>query len=298
MCKTGEIVLYQTADGQLTIDVKIKDETVWLNQAQMVQLFERDQSVISRHINKIFKEKELDEKSNMHFLHIANADRPVALYSLDVIISVGYRVKSQRGTQFRIWATRTIRDYILKGYAVNRRFEGIEHRLTEAENKIDFFVKTSLPPVEGIFYDGQIFDAWSFATTLIKSARTTVVLIDNYIDESVLLLLSKRNPEVNATIYTAHISAQLQQDLQRHNAQYPPITVKPFTRSHDRFLLIDSDVYHIGASIKDLGKKWFAFSKMSIPANVILQHNETPATDEQQPFLCSGKSQPYSLIAL
>jgi hypothetical protein len=266
----GEMILYQP-DNSIQLEVRIEDETVWLTQAQMVVLFGRDQSVISRHINNIFKEKELDENSNMHFLHIANVDRPVAIYSLDVIISVGYRVKSQRGTQFRIWATRTLRDYILKGYAVNRRFEGIEHRLAETERKIDFFVKTALPPVEGIFYDGQIFDAWAFAAGLIKSAQTSVILIDNYIDESVLLLLSKRAKGIDAIIYTANISAQLQQDLQRHNTQYPPITVKPFTRSHDRFLLIDTDVYHIGASLKDLGKKWFAFSKMNLPANVLLQ---------------------------
>jgi hypothetical protein len=206
----------------------------------------------------------------MHFLHIANSDRPVVLYSLDVIISVGYRVKSQRGTQFRIWATRTLRDYILKGYAVNRRFEGIEHRLTEAEKKIDFFVKTSLPPVEGIFYDGQIFDAYVFVSGLVTLAKETVMLIDNYIDTSVLLLLSKRAKGVDAVIYTAQVSAQLQQDLKRHNAQYPAITVQLFNRSHDRFLIIDSDVYHIGASLKDLGKKWFAFSKMGVPAGELL----------------------------
>jgi hypothetical protein len=268
----GEIILYQTEDRQLTIDVKIENETVWLTQAQMVLLFERDQSVISRHINNVFKEKELEEKSNMHFLHIPNSDRPTAFYSLDVIISVGYRVKSQRGTQFRQWATRTLRDYILKGYTISRRFEGIEQRLTETERKIDFFVKTALPPAEGIFYDGQIFDAWAFAARLVKSARTSIVLIDNYIDESVLLLLSKRShPEVTATIYTAQLSEQLQQDIQKYNAQYPPVSVQSFNRSHDRFLLIDDDVYHIGASLKDLGKKWFAFAKMNIPASVLLQ---------------------------
>jgi hypothetical protein len=143
---TGEIILYQTEDSQLTIDVKVENETVWLTQAQMVLLFERDQSVISRHINNVFKEKELEEKSNMHFLHIPNSDRPTAFYSLDVIISVGYRVKSQRGTQFRIWATRTLREYILKGYAINQRFEHLEQRVSETERKIAFFVKTTLQP--------------------------------------------------------------------------------------------------------------------------------------------------------
>jgi hypothetical protein len=271
---SGEIVLYQTEDSQLTIDVKIEDETVWLTQMQMVMLFERDQSVISRHINNIFKENELDEKSNMHFLHIPNSDRPITLYSLDVIISVGYRVKSQRGTQFRIWATRTLRDYLLRGYAINQRMERIEHRVAETERKIEFFVKTSLPPVEGIFYDGQIFDAYKFASDLIKSAMQSIVLLDNYVNESVLMLLSKRGMGVEATIYTAQFSPQLKLDLQKHNAQYPPVAVKAFQRSHDRFLIIDDVVYHIGASLKDLGKKWFAFSMLNVPAYVILQNLE------------------------
>jgi prophage antirepressor-like protein len=247
----GEIILYQS-DNAININVLLEDETVWLSQAQMVELFERNQSVISRHINTIFKEKELNEKSNMHFLHIANSDRPIAIYSLDVIISVGYRVKSQRGTQFRQWANSVLKDYLLKGYAVNQRIEHIEQRvisteqrILETEKKIDFFVKTNLPPVEGIFYEGQIFDAYKFASDLIKSAKKSLILIDNYLDESVLLLLSKRSATVEATIYTNQISDQLKADIQKHNAQYPPIEIKIFTHSHDRFLLIDDEVYHI-----------------------------------------------------
>jgi hypothetical protein len=266
----GEIILYQP-DNSIQLEVRIEDETVWLTQKQMLTLFERDRTVITKHINNIFREGELDEKSNVHFLHIANSDKPVKIYNLDVIISVGYRVKSHRGTLFRQWATKTLKAYLLKGYAINQRFERLEYRMNETERKIDFFVKTSLPPVEGIFYDGQIFDAWNFAAGLIKAAQTSVILIDNYIDESVLLLLSKRAAGVDATVYTTPVTARQQLDIQRHNAQYPPITVKTFTRSHDRFLLIDGDVYHIGASLKDLGKKWFAFSKMNLPANVLLQ---------------------------
>jgi hypothetical protein len=267
---TNEIILYQSGTA-VKLEVRLENETVWLTQAQMAELFQRDQSVISRHINNVFTEHELGEESNMHFLHIANADRPVAFYSLDVIISVGYRVKSPRGTQFRQWATGVLKDYLLKGYAANPRIERLEHRVTETERKIDFFVRTALPPVEGIFYDGQIFDAYAFAADRVKSAKTAIALIDNYVDETVLLLLSKRAPKVVATIYTSKVSHQLQLDLDKHNAQYPAITVKPFANAHDRFLLIDDTVYHIGASLKDLGTKWFAFSKMALGAGELLQ---------------------------
>jgi hypothetical protein len=181
----------------------------------MVVLFGRDQSVISRHIANIFKEGELDEKSNMHFLHIANADRPTAFYNLDVIISVGYRIKSIQGTQFRQWANRVLKEYLLKGYAIHQRFERIEKlavetekRVTETEKQIDFFVRTSLPPVEGIFYDGQIFDAYAFVSDLIRSAEKSLVLIDNYVDDTVLTLLGKRKEKVTATIYTQRIHRQ------------------------------------------------------------------------------------------
>jgi hypothetical protein len=267
----GEIILYQP-DNSIQLEVRVENETVWLTQAQMVMLFERERTIITKHINNIFKERELDEESNVQFLHIANSDKPVKIYNLDVIISIGYRVKSPRGTLFRRWATKTLKEYILKGYAVNQRFEHLEHRVSETEKKIDFFVKTSLPPVEGIFYDGQIFDAYKFASDLIKSAVKSVTLIDNYVDESVLLLLSKRKKNIKATIYTAQISPQLQLDIQKYNTQYQSITIKTFTRSHDRFLFIDADVYHIGASLKDLGKKWFAFSKMGLDANQLLQN--------------------------
>ena len=266
----GEIVLYQP-DDYISLDVWVEFETVWLTQAQMVVLFERERSVITKHINNVFNEGELDEQSNVHFLHIAISDKPVKIYNLDVIISVGYRVKSKKGTSFRRWATRVLKGYILKGYAINQRFERIEHRVTEAENKIDFLVKTDQPKKEAIFFDGQIFDAYVFVSELIKSAKKSIILIDNYIDETVLLLLSKRETGVDVTIYTAQISAQLRLDLQRHNAQYPPVTIDVFTRSHDRFLFIDDTVYHFGASLKDLGKKWFAFSKMELDPKTLLQ---------------------------
>lgn len=251
----GEIILYQP-DETVKLEVRMENETVWLTQAQMVDLFQRDQSVIARHINNIFKEAELEKESNMHFLHNAFSDKPINLYSLDVIISVGYRVKSKRGTQFRQWANKVLKEYLLKGYSINRRLSELEKTVALHSEKIDFFVRTSLPPVEGIFYDGQIFDAYKFATDLIKSAKESLVLIDNYVDESVLLMLSKRNPGVSATVYTQRITPQLQLDLDKHNDQYPPINMRTYRNGHDRFLIIDDrEVYHIGASLKDLGKK-------------------------------------------
>ncbi len=274
----GEIVIYQTTDNQTSLEVRLDNETVWLTQAQMVDLFGRERTVITKHINNIFKENELSEKSNVHFLHIAFSDKPVKYYSLDVIISVGYRIKSQRGTQFRIWANSILKNYLLKGYAIRQQFEHIEKKLyqhdktlLEHEQKFDLIIKTGLPPHEGIFYDGQVYDAWQFVSDLIKSAKNDIVVIDNYIDDSVLTLLSKRNATVKATIYSKQISTQLNMDIQKHNAQYPPIDVKLFSKSHDRFLIIDQlTVYHIGASLKDLGKRWFAFSKMEMSAGEIM----------------------------
>lgn len=262
MDNQDEIILYQP-DKTVKIEVRMEDETLWLTQAQISELFQRDRTVITRHINNVFKEHELDEKSNVHFLHIANSDKPIKMYSLDVIISVGYRVKSLRGTQFRQWANKVLKDFLLKGYSINNRMERLEQRVAQTEDKIDFFVRTTLPPIEGIFYNGQIFDAYKFVANLVKSAQTSIILIDNYVDESVLTLLDKRNSNVTATIYTQRITAQLQLDIDKHNTQYPPIQVDIFNLAHDRFLLIDEKVYHLGASVKDLGKKWFAFALMS-----------------------------------
>ena len=271
----GEIILYQP-DETVKLEVRMEDETVWLTQAQMVELFCSTKQNISLHINNIFKEGELAEKATVkEYLTVRtegnrNVKRKITCYNLDVIISVGYRVKSVRGTQFRIWANSVLKEYLLKGYSINQRLSELEKTVALHSEKIDFFVRTSLPPVEGIFFDGQIFDAYKFATDLIKSAKESIVLIDNYVDESVLLMLSKRNPGVSATIYTQKITAQLQLDLDKHNDQYPPINIRTYKNSHDRFLIVDDkEVYHIGASLKDLGKKMFAFSKLDIPAEAI-----------------------------
>ena len=273
MEKRGEIILYQP-DSEVRLEVRLENETVWLSIEEMSQLFGRDISVIGKHIRNVFKEGELlKEAVWAKFAYTASDGKTyqVDYYNLDVIISVGYRVKSHRGTQFRQWANK------VKGHVINYRLEQMDTRLQKHErqieyltDKVDFFVRTSLPPVEGVFYDGQIFDAYKFATDLIRSAKKSILLIDNYVNESVLLMLSKRNAGVKADIYTQTVSRQLQLDLQKHSSQYPPISIHVYKKCHDRFLIIDgTDVWHIGASLKDLGKKMFAFSRLDIPAATI-----------------------------
>ncbi len=280
-----EIVLYQPNE-QFQLEVQLKDDTVWLTQDQMALLFQRDKSVIARHISNIYSEGELQKESTVAKFAIVPEKRErlydVNLYNLDVIISVGYRVKSQRGVQFRQWATKILKDYMLRGYAINQRLLAVEEhidksimaherRLEAVEEKIDFFVRTSLPPVEGIFYDGQIFDAYTFVNDRIREAKTRIILIDNYVDDSVLKMLDKREKGVTAKVYTKNISRQLSLDFDKHNAQYAPIEVEQFDGAHDRFLCVDETVYHIGASLKDLGKKWFAFSRMEQTTTELLE---------------------------
>ena len=272
----GEVILYQP-DSEVKLEVRLEDETVWLTQAQMVILFDSSKQNISLHISNVFKEGELMQDATVKESLTVQIEGQRALkrkmlwYNLDVIISVGYRVKSIRGTQFRQWANKVLKEYLLKGYSVNQRLNQLEQRVSRTEEKIDFFVRTSLPPIEGIFHNGQIFDAYKFAADLIRSAKKSILLIDNYVDESVLLMLSKRNAGVIADIYTQTVSRQLQLDLQKHNSQYPPIDINTCRKCHDRFLIIDSEeVWHIGASLKDLGKKMFAFSRLNIPAEAVM----------------------------
>ena len=270
----GEIILYQPNET-IKLEVRLEEESVWLTQLQMAELFQTTKQNISLHINKIFKEGELNPLSVVKDCLTTAADGKnyrTKYFNLDVIISVGYRVKSLRGTQFRQWANQVLKDYLLKGYSINHRLQALERTVADHSQKIDFFVRTALPPIEGVFYNGQIFDDYKFATDLIKSAKHSLVLIDNYVDETTLLMLSKRESGVSATIYTSKISRQLQLDMERHNAQYPPVQIHTYKDSHDRFLLIDDkDVYHIGASLKDLGKKMFAFSKMNESASFFLR---------------------------
>ena len=279
------VVVYRTEDNTLQLDVQLAEETVWLAQQQMAVLFDTTKQNVSLHINNIFKEGELDKISVVKDYLTTAADGKkyrTTYYNLDVIISVGYRVKSKRGTQFRQWALNVIKDYMLRGYAINQQMLAMEERIDrqlhnhteqiqDLQKKVNFFVRTSLPPHQGIFYDGQIFDAYTFINDRIREATTRIILIDNYIDDSVLTMLAKRADKVAATIYTKKPSAQLQLDIQKHNAQYTPIDIIAFDRSHDRFLCIDETVYHLGASIKDLGKKWFAFNRMEMQTSELLQ---------------------------
>ena len=276
--ENGEIILYQPDDVPTKLEVRIEEDTVWLSQAQMVVLFDSTKQNISLHIKNIFYENELIRSSVVKdYLTTASDGKSykISFYNLDVIISVGYRVKSKRGTQFRIWANLILREYLLKGYAINHRIDKIEKTLFEHDQKFDLLIRTNLPPHEGIFYDGQVFDAHIFVSSLITSASESIVLIDNYVDQTVLSLLSKRNANVDATIYSASFSKQFNLDLKQFNAQYPAIGVKTFTKSHDRFLIIDNaKIYHIGASLKDLGKKWFAFAKIELdPKDLIKKLN-------------------------
>ena len=282
----GEIILYQP-DEAVKLEVRLEDETVWLTQAQIVDLFQSSKANISEHIKNIYDQKELEESSTVRDFRTVRQEgkrqviRNLTYYNLDAIISIGFRVNSKRGILFRQWANKVLKDYLLKGYSINLRLNDIEQRMdnrffqiertiAEHDKKIGFFVRTSLPPIEGIFYNGQIFDAYKFAIDLVKSARHSIVLIDNYVDETVLLMLSKRSIGVSATIYTQRITQQLQLDLDKHNDQYAPLDIRTYRDSHDRFLVVDEmDVYHIGASLKDLGKKMFAFSKLNIPVTAI-----------------------------
>lgn len=279
------VVVYKSNDGIVQLEVQLANETVWLTLSQLAILFDRDKSVISRHLRNIYAEGELTREATVAKNATVQDEsgrmvvRQIEYYNLDVIISIGYRVKSFRGTQFRQWANKVLKEYLLRGYSINQHLmyvERIDHQLQEhteqiheLQDKVDFFVRTSLPPKEGVFYNGQIFDAYVFATDLIKSAKKSIILIDNYIDESVLLMLSKRNEEVKATIISRSIPKTLQLDIDKLKKQYPPIEIQINDNYHDRFLIVDKDVYHIGASLKDLGKRIFAFTKMETPVEVI-----------------------------
>ena len=270
----GEIVMYQP-DETIRLVVRMGEDTVWLSQQQMAELFQRDQSVIARHIRNIYKEEELTEEGTYakfaYMGHDGLQKYEVIHYNLDVIISVGYRVKSKRGTRFRQWANKILKDYLLKGYVVNQRITTLEHQVADLTEKVNFFVRSSLPPMEGIFYDGQIFDAYAQIVSLIKQAKHSIILIDNYINVDTLTMLSNRDTNVSATIYTRQLSQQQQLDVQRHNQQYPPIAINTCQHSHDRFLIIDDVVYLFGASLKDAGKKLFAYIQMqeTAPADLL-----------------------------
>ena len=283
MEQKSEIVLYQP-EGSVSLEVRLENETVWLTQQQISELFGTGRQAITKHLKNIFASNELDENSVCSILELTAADGKnykTKVYNLDAILSVGYRVNSKNATLFRRWANSVLKDYMLKGYSLNHRFERLEDKIDtrfqrydseiqRLSNQVDFFARHSFPPIEGIFFAGQIFDAYKFVCDLVKSARKSIVLFDNYIDESVLTLFGKRGKSVSVVIYTDKITPQLELDIKRFNAQYSPVKVKLYTKAHDRFLIIDGEIYHIGASLKDLGKKLFAFSKISaIPPEII-----------------------------
>jgi hypothetical protein len=284
MAEQGEVVLYNPND-EVKLEVRVEDDTVWLNRQQLAELFGRDVKTIGKHVNNALNEELNGLSVVAKFATTASDGKTyqIEYYNLDMVLSIGYRVKSSKGIKFRRWANNVLKEYLLKGYSVNQRLSALESRSAEQEEhlkqidgKIDFFVRSSLPPVEGVFYNGQIFDAYKFAADLIRSANQSIILIDNYIDESVLMMLSKRQEGVAAEIFTKSIGSRLQLDIEKHNQQYPPIKVMTNDRFHDRFLIIDgSDVYHIGASLKDLGKKLFAFSKLNINPDLLTYEKST-----------------------
>lgn len=250
----------------------------------MAGLFGRNRVAITQHIGNVFKEGELDKDvvckdfllTTQHgAIEGKTQTRKVKIYNLDVIISVGYRIKSKQGTQFRIWATNVLRDYLLRGYAVNKRIDRVENKvsaLSDKINRIDLQLHTSLPPKHGVFFNGAVYDAYTYVSDILRTAKKSIIIIDNYIDDSVLTLLLKRNQGVLAYVYTKTIDKQLKLDLKKHNAQYDEVRVKQFNNSHDRFIIIDkSELYHFGASLKDLGKKWFAFSRMDTMVTDVLK---------------------------
>lgn len=284
----GELVIYQ-ANDDVKIEVVLNEDMVWLSQSQIVQLFQSSKANISEHIKSIYHQNELDKDSTIRNFRTVRIEgnrevlRNITYYNLDVIISVGFRVNTKIGIHFRQWANNILKNNLLKGYSINQRIDYIENKfdtklynhdvqLKEISEQVNYFVQKSMPPVQGVFYGGEIFEAYKFVSNLIKIANESIIVIDNYIDESVLTMLDKRKDGVMATIYTDKISNQLKLDLERHNKQYSAIEIQTVKNIHDRFVIIDNeDVFHIGASLKDLGKKLFAFSKLNLPVDVLLK---------------------------
>lgn len=269
------IILYQP-DNSISLEVRVEDETVWLTQQQIADLFGVKQPAISKHLKNIFQSGELSENSVYSILEYTATDGKTyktKFYNLDAILSVGYRVNSRNATLFRQWANKVLKEYLLKGYSINNRLLELENRIDnrfyiqqrqidELSDKVELIITSNLRPPEGIFFDGQIWDAYSLINDLIRSAKQRIIVIDNYADDSVLTQIDKRNKGVAAAIYTFSRNRQIQQDVERHNQQYPPIQLHFYNKAHDRFLIVDNTVFHIGASLKDLGKKLFAFSRM------------------------------------
>lgn len=276
----NNIVLY--TDGEIELNISLDEDTIWLTQKQLAELFDKDTRTINEHIQTIYNHNELNKDTTIRKYRIVQKEgtrkvtRNVIHYNLDMIISIGYKVNSIKATKFRQWATSVLKNYITNGYTINSdkitndRFVSLENKVQLLSSKLNILEDRELKPTHGIFYDGEIFDAYKFISDLIRDAKFSIVLIDNYCDDSVLTLFSK-NQNIDVVIYTHTISKQLKQDLDKYNSQYKPIIIKSFKNSHDRFMIVDDNtVYHIGASLKDLGKKWFAFSKIGLDIQDIL----------------------------
>ena len=285
MNNISNIVVYN--DGELELKVSVNEETIWLTQKQLAELFKVSKQNVSLHINNIFNEEELHKKSTVKFFLIVQkegnreVERNIEHYNLDMIISIGYRVNSFTATKFRQWATKILKNYIQNGYVINsdkitnERFVNLENDvniLKSQMSEVKLLVKNNkLESNQGIFYDGQVYDSYGFILDLIKQAKNEIILIDNYIDDTVLTLFSKI-PNIKITIYTNTISKQLKLDFEKYSKQYDNITLKIFLNFHDRFLILDKkEIFHIGASLKDLGKKWFAFSKINLDINELIK---------------------------
>ncbi len=283
--EVSQIVLYKPEED-VVLEVKLDKNTIWLSQQQIADLFGVQKSAISKHMKNIFGTGELVREQVVSKMETTAADGKrykVDYYNLDLILSVGYRVNSRNATQFRIWATSVLRDYLLRGYSINHqlvamqeridtRFSKLEERVSKNEEQINFFIRTNVPPVEGIFYEGQVLDARLFAEQLIRIAKREVILIDNYIDSRTFDILEYRNQGVDATIYVERIGRGLQALQSTAQTQSGRIVRLAETRQrvHDRFLIIDDEVYHLGASLNELGKRLFAFSRLQMSKSVIL----------------------------
>ena len=279
MTDRNEIILYQP-DEAVKLEVRLSEETVWLTQQQMTVLFETTKQNVSLHINNIFKERELDKNSVVKDYLTTAADGKkyrTQYYNLDVIISVGYRVKSQRGTQFRIWATSILKDYLLRGYALNSRLANIENQietqrkiLADHQQKIDFFVRTNALPVEQVFFEGQFFEARVLLEKLIKTATQRVIIIDAYVDAATFEMLDVRSAGVIADIYSGKDLTALR-NIHNSTAGVEPINTHIWsTPSHDRWLIVDNNLYHCGHSLKDIGRKLSAITLMGTQPETVL----------------------------
>ena len=277
MEQNNEIILYQP-DSSVSLEVRVEDETVWLNRSQIAALFDRDIKTIGKHINNALKEELQGLPTVAKFATVQiegnrKVTRNIEYYNLDVIISVGYRVKSSRGVLFRAWANKVLKEFLLKGYSINQRLLDLENRIDDKlirherkiddlSHRVDFVISSSIKPKEVVIFEGQTYDAYVLISDLIQTAKKRIAVIDNFADHTILTQLIKRNPGVLATVYTVQHNPTIRQDIERHNDQYSPINLRFYHKVHDRFLIIDDVVYHVGASFKDLGKKLFAFSKM------------------------------------